>query len=84
MQEKNHFLSHFLASVHFSSSNFDVQGHILSTSGDALSLSKEWSRLHHQAASWFGKFLDGQKEKTQSEDVSTQMPRMPGNVFHLD
>jgi len=41
---------------------FNVQGHILSTSGDALSLPKEWSRLHHQAAGLGNSWMDKRKD----------------------
>ncbi len=36
MLEKNHFLEPHPAFLDFSSSNFDVQGYILSIGGDAL------------------------------------------------
>jgi len=36
MLKKNHFLEPHLAFLDFSSSNFYMQGHILSTGGDAL------------------------------------------------
>jgi hypothetical protein len=39
MQEKNYFPEPNGANVDFSSSHFNVQGHILSTGGDALTLS---------------------------------------------